>query len=89
MSVNVSQLLAEESDCEDIENNNVVQLRQDLNGVETDFKFQDKVEPLKFDDRNLRVAKARKRLSKKKHYAEDEAPLPTRVAPMNSFQKVL
>lgn len=39
MSVNVSQLLAEESDCEDIENNNVVQLRQDLNGVETDFKF--------------------------------------------------
>lgn len=38
MSVNVSQLLAEESDCEDIENN-VNQLRQDLNGVETDFKF--------------------------------------------------
>lgn len=36
MSVNISQLLAEESEPEDF----VGQLQQDLTGVETDFKFQ-------------------------------------------------
>ena len=70
MSVNISQLLAEESDCEEFGTLN--QLKEDLNGVETDFKFEEKqVEPLKFDERNMRVAKARKRLQRKKHYAED------------------
>ena len=65
MSVNISQLLAEESDPEDF----VGQLQQDLTGVETDFKFQShttQVEGLKFDERNIRVAKARKRLQRRK-----------------------
>ncbi len=60
MSVNLSQLLAQETDQEDF--GNINQLKQDLSGVETDFKFQDAVETLKHEDRNLRVAKARKRL---------------------------
>lgn len=55
LSVNISQLLADESEPEDF----VVQLKEDLNGVETDFKFITQVESLKFDERNIRVAKAR------------------------------
>ena len=58
LSANISQLLADESEPEDF----VVQLKEDLTGVETDFKFITQVESLKFDERNIRVAKARKRL---------------------------
>lgn len=55
LSVNISQLLAEESEPEDF----VVHLKEDLDGVETDFKSITQVESLKIDERNIRVAKAR------------------------------
>ena len=56
---------------EDEEGMNVNMLKRDLNGVETDFKFQIESDPVKREERNARVAKARERLKLKKHYAED------------------
>ena len=50
MSVNIKDLLAEESEME--EYGDVCQLKQDLPGVETDFRFLEKpLEPLKIDAR--------------------------------------
>lgn len=69
MSVNIGELLAEESEMEEYAD--VCQLKQDLPGVEIDFRFLEKpIEPLKIDARQLRIARARKNLHKK-HFAED------------------
>lgn len=69
ISVNISQLLADESN--DEEYGSARKMKQDLLGIETDFKFENKVESLKFEERNIRVAKARQRLRNRKVYIED------------------
>ena len=69
MSVNIKDLLAEESEME--EYGDVCQLEKDLPGVEIDFRFLEKpLEPLKIDARQLRIQRARKNLLKK-NFAED------------------
>ena len=79
-SVNISQLLYE-SDNNDY--GSVNQLEQDLEGVETNFKFSRKrnaaefeVAPLGLDERRTRIEKARERLRSKKVYLEDKETAP-------------
>lgn len=73
MSCNTSKLKLDESEPEDI--GDLHKLKQDLYGVETDFKydfrFDKPIEPLKIEERNMRVAKARLRLRQRKAFAED------------------
>lgn len=78
MSCNTSQLKLDESEPEEM--GDVHKLTQDLYGVETDFKydfrFDKPVEPLKIEERNMRVAKARLRLRQRKVFAEDNLGAP-------------
>ena len=73
-SVNISQLLYES---DNNEYGSMNELEQDLEGVETNFKFSkrraDKFEvaPLGPDERRTRIEKARERLRSKKVYQED------------------
>ena len=71
ISIDVSQLIRNDFYSEDDEDMNVIMLKQDLTGVETDFKFQIERDPVKREERNARVAKARERLKLKKQFAED------------------
>ena len=72
-SVNISQLLYESDNNE----YGINQLEQDLEGVETNFKFSRRkaektdVAPLGPDERRTRIEKARERLRSKKVYQED------------------
>ena len=73
-SVNISQLLYES---DNNEYGSINQLEQDLEGVETNFKFSKRkadkldVAPLGPDERRTRIEKARERLRTKKIYQED------------------
>jgi len=78
MSCNTSQLKLDESEPEEM--GDIHKLKQDLYGVETDFKydfrFDKPVGPLKIEERNMRVAKARLRLRQRKVFAEDNLGAP-------------
>ena len=78
MSCNTSQLKLDESEPEEM--GDIHKLKQDLYGVETDFKydfrFDKPIEPLKIEERNMRVAKARLRLRQRKVFAEDTLGAP-------------
>ena len=78
MSCNTSQLRLDESEPEEM--GDIHKLKQDLYGVETDFKydfrFDKPVGPLKIEERNMRVAKARLRLRQRKVFAEDNLGAP-------------
>ena len=82
MSVNIVDLLAQQSDIE--EYGDVDQLEKDLPGVEIDFRFIEKpMNELKVDARQMRIARARKNLQKK-HFVEDTRPvipIPRKASP--------